>query len=375
MDSHLVDRIYESAFVPEMWPDVLGELARTAEASSGVLHVSDGETHRATASPLTTRMFIAPIVKPGLVWKSPIVTELERLPSEGFVRETDVARTKAMTADELRAIAQDDFFYRLLCGLGGGRGAGVVINLPTKDRLYFSVARQWEKGPVEDRALHRLNELRPHLARAGYMAARLQLTHARVASQTLASLGLAALVLDDAGKVLAANELIEAQSAFIRWRAQDRFSFVDSCADALLHGAIAGIAEPAAGVRSFPVRGGEGEAALVAHVIPIRRAAQDIFSRCAAALALTPVTAPGAPPVELVQSLFDLTPAEARVACGVATGRTLDDIASDNGVAASTVRTQMRAIFDKTGCGRQAEVAALLVGVSAVRLGGSIPEY
>jgi hypothetical protein len=51
---------------------------------------------------------------------------------------------------------------------------------------------------------------------------------------------------------------------------------------------------------------------MVAHTIPIRLSARDIFLRCAAVLALTPVARPQAPPVELVQALFDLTPAEAQ---------------------------------------------------------------
>ena len=67
-------------------------------------------------------------------------------------------------------------------------------------------------------------------------------------------------------------------------------------------------------MRSFAVRGADTNAAMVAHVIPIRRSARDIFVRCAGVLVMTPVTLPQAPPVELVQSLFDLTPAEARVA-------------------------------------------------------------
>lgn len=114
MDPHLVDRIYECAFVPEMWPEVLGELAKIAGASAGVLHISDGETHRATASSLTARVTIAPIVKTGMVWKSPIVTELEQLRCDGFARETDVALAKAITAEELRETGQHDFFYRML---------------------------------------------------------------------------------------------------------------------------------------------------------------------------------------------------------------------------------------------------------------------
>jgi DNA-binding CsgD family transcriptional regulator len=114
-------------------------------------------------------------------------------------------------------------------------------------------------------------------------------------------------------------------------------------------------------VRSFPVRDTGAEAIMVAHVIPIRLSARDIFVRCAAALVLTPVTQPQAPPVELVQSLFDLTPAEARVAH-------VDDIATNGGVSRSTILTQLRRVREKTGCNRQAEVVALLTGISPERL-------
>jgi DNA-binding CsgD family transcriptional regulator len=107
---------------------------------------------------------------------------------------------------------------------------------------------------------------------------------------------------------------------------------------------------------------------MVAHVIPIRLSARDIFVRCAAALVLTPVTLPQAPPVELVQSLFDLTPAEARVARSLASGKTLADIASAGDVSRSTVRTQLDRVMEKTGCNRQADVVALLTGISPARL-------
>src|SRR5437868_3493368 len=63
---------------------------------------------------------------------------------------------------------------------------------------------------------------------------------------------------------------------------------------------------------------------VVAHILPIRRTACDI--RCAAVLVLIPVTLTQAPPVELVQSLFDLTPAEARVARGLAAGETVQGL-------------------------------------------------
>jgi DNA-binding CsgD family transcriptional regulator len=107
---------------------------------------------------------------------------------------------------------------------------------------------------------------------------------------------------------------------------------------------------------------------MVAHVIPIRLSARDIFVRCAAALVLTPVTAPQAPPVELVQSLFDLTPAEARVARGLASGKTVEALATDGGISPNTIRTYLRGVLEKTGCHRQADIVALLTAISSMRL-------
>ena len=68
-----------------------------------------------------------------------------------------------------------------------------------------------------------------------------------------------------------------------------------------------------------------------------------------------------------MRSLFDLTPSEARVARGLATGETLEEIAESGGVAISTVRSQLRQVLQKTGCTRQAEVVSLLANVTLDR--------
>jgi DNA-binding CsgD family transcriptional regulator len=107
---------------------------------------------------------------------------------------------------------------------------------------------------------------------------------------------------------------------------------------------------------------------MIAHVVPIRLSARDIFGRCAAVLVLTAVTAPQAPPVELVQSLFDLTPAEARVARDLASGKAVETIAADGGVSPNTIRTHVRGVLEKTGCTRQVDIVALLTGISSARL-------
>jgi DNA-binding CsgD family transcriptional regulator len=223
---------------------------------------------------------------------------------------------------------------------------------------------------METTVIQQLDALRPHLARSALMSARLHLERARIASETLALLGLPAQVFDQQGKVLAANQLMEALTDQIRWHARDRMSLKDPSAQSLFEQAVSNIdVEGATPVLSFASRGIEGAAAMVAHVVPIRGASRDIFQRCAGVLVMMPVTFPQAPPVELVRSLFDLTPAEARVARSLTTGETVETIASNTGVSRNTVRTQLQGVLEKTGCSRQAEVVALLSGIAVRRDG------
>lgn len=134
----------------------------------------------------------------------------------------------------------------------------------------------------------------------------------------------------------------------MHWRSADRVTLKDRRADEILTEALARIAlNDNGGVRSFPVRDSVTDALMVGHVVPIRYSERDIFARSTAVFVLMPVAAPTSPPVELVMSLFDLTPAEARVARGLAAGKTVDDLAGDNGVSPNTVRVQVRGVLEK----------------------------
>jgi DNA-binding CsgD family transcriptional regulator len=57
------------------------------------------------------------------------------------------------------------------------------------------------------------------------------------------------------------------------------------------------------------------------------------------------VTTPRAPPVELIQSLFDLTPAEARIARSLVSGKTVEEIALERSISVNTVRTHVRGVL------------------------------
>jgi DNA-binding CsgD family transcriptional regulator len=357
----LVDRIYESSLVPELWPGVLAELERLVDVggSGGALFITKADVQFWTASPRAHDR-VKRGVQQGWFRRGQVIPRLFAARHAGFLTDLD-----AFSPEELDQEPMYRDFWR---PEGIGWTAGTAIPVPTGENVIFCLTRRTELGPVERESVQKLDELRPHLARSVLLSARLQLERARIASETLATLGLPALVLDERGKVLAINSLIEALSGYVQWRAHDRVSLKDKAADQLLRDAIAAIDAASGPVRSFPVRDTGAEAMMVAHVIPIRLSARDIFVRCAAAFVLTPVTLPQAPPVELVQSLFDLTPAEARVARSLAAGETVEAIASTRGVSQNTIRMQIRRVLGKTGCTRQVDMVALLTAISPARL-------
>jgi len=64
-------------------------------------------------------------------------------------------------------------------------------------------------------------------------------------------------------------------------------------------------------------------------------------------------------------SRFRLTPAETRIAIGIACGKPLADIADTHGITVQTARTQLKSVFSKTRTNRQAQLAVFLLDVAS----------
>jgi len=356
MQAELVDRIYECSFMPELWPEVLDELAQMTQASGGLLFAVRDKVLNWTSSPALSEVFQS-YVSDGWFTQCTRRVCLFSKNQPSFLGEHDF-----WTQEELEAnpIYRDFFRPR---GLGWSAGTGLMM--PTGDNIVFSVERNYARGPMESAQIQLLNELRPHLARAALIAARLGLRSAKNVNDILTELGLPALVMDESGVVIEANALMAGLKEQVVWRPDGLVVLKDEAANALLFASLPALDKaPTRAVHSFALRGLEGRAAMVAHVVPIRRSAMDIFGRSYALLIVTPVTSRKAPPVELLRSLFDLTVSEARVARGLATGESLDDIASRGGVTRNTVRSQLQQVLEKTGCTRQAEVTAMLTNIA-----------
>ena len=94
------------------------------------------------------------------------------------------------------------------------------------------------------------------------------------------------------------------------------------------------------------------------------RFASGIAMIAVALLVVTPVGASPLPHADLLSGLFDLTPAESRVAAALASGLTTQDHAANLDISRETVRSQLKSVVKKTVTARQAELIRLLASAS-----------
>lgn len=262
----------------------------------------------------------------------------------------------AFTREELE---QEPYYTNFLRPHGLGWCVGTSVYSPAGDVLVVSIEKAHEKGPVPREVAEQLDHLRPHVARAALLSGRVGLERARATVESLKLVGLAAAVLGNAGKVLAANDALFAYEPDIRVGAGSQLGFSNPAAQALFAKASNARSVSVHGA-SIPVRRTRTRDAFVAHVLPMRGSGRDVFSGAEFLLYVTPVIQQPGPPPELLQALFDLSPAEARVAAMIAKGSSVDATADALSVKPNTIRVQLKAVFAKTGTSRQAELVSLL---------------
>jgi DNA-binding CsgD family transcriptional regulator len=361
-DELSIDMAYEAAVVPEMWPQLLDALSGSVGVAGGIVFVANQSSVSWLASE-ALQGFMADFIAEGWDKRNGRGDRVAAGRYDRFVHDLDIFTPAEIERDP----SYRDFYWPR----GFGWGAGTQVKLPSGDLFTISFERHLADGPMGRADLILLDQLRPHLARASMLSARLQLDRMRTAADTLASLGFPAAALRLDGRVLAANSLMAEMSQYIRIGAFDRMRLQDKSADKMLESAVANLQASASGVLSVPLRPRDADA-MVLHLIPIRRRAHDIFANACCLAIVTPVAAPQPPPDALLNDLFDLTPAEARVARFLAQGENVTTIAAMLGTKPATVRDQLKHVLAKTGTHRQSSLIGLLAGISLERGAGTL---
>ncbi len=348
-----IDSIYEAAVVPEKWVDALGAMTAQAGAIEGSLFLYSEDAPPRTISFNQPEGLFAqyqqcwqdsPSTQWGLATRPPAFTTFRaNLPAE------------VLESDPAIAILRQ----RGICD------AAVSMHpLDDGHTFGFGFVRHFDQGLFRARDLAGLNALRPHILRAGLTSARLGMERARSMVATLDGIGLAAAVLAQGGKVIAANPAFESLPRLLVPTAFGGVALSDKVLDARFREALAragnGKDGPAVSI-AIPADA-TGEPMLV-HLLPVRGQAHDIFAGGHVLMVAASLRRRNAPSPELLDGLFDLTRAEARLVCEMARGGTLPEIAERLGLSRHTLRAQFRSIATKTGVRRQTELAQLLAAL------------
>src|SRR5690606_11287927 len=177
----LIDRIYEAAVAPDLWPSVLGDLARYAEGFGGLLFTINNGTMRWIGSPALQDVMPDYIAED---WPARC-TRPQRLfaaQHPGFLGDLDVYTREEMDREPV--------FTEFLRPRGLGWGTATAIPVPSGDAIVVDIERTFDRGPYQRETMDRLDRLRPHLARAALVSARLGLERARSAAESLGLIGL-----------------------------------------------------------------------------------------------------------------------------------------------------------------------------------------
>lgn len=353
----IIDRIYEAAVVTERWPDVLEEIGRSVGARGAVFIAVSAMGPSWICAPSLERE-MADYAAEGWTANTEHIDPLFMDPHPGFRSETTYR-----TIEEIEALAVKRDF---MIPRGLIAGAASVFPGAANDALYLAIEGFTSHAAAES-AVPALDLLRPHIGRALSLAA--QVNHARDEAlvEGLQLGGIGAAITSADGRLRSYNSKFELAVGFMMDTRAGRLGFIDPFLQTALSKALGGRTENIS-VASVALQPRHQQARIVVHLIPLRGRAREVGESDGVLMLVADGSNELLPDPNLLRLLFDLTPAEARIARSISEGMTIDEISKNNGTSAMTVRTQLRSVFAKTGATRQVELVRLLMGIAG-RLG------
>ena len=360
----LVRRIYDAVDNADALPDVLSGFCERIGGENGIIGIL-----KKTPGPLPLAVLfrLDPALMPTLnarhlnnAWRRHMVTLPVGSPaaSDSFVSFDEVRRT--------------DFYGEILEPCGIGHGALFVVDDMPKFHIAMTIHRSTTRGPFTSAELEASQELLPHLRRAMQLRLLLERNHEleKLALEALDQLAAGVLILDSQARVLFANmaareiatarDVIVLTDETVRCRQREQSDVLRRLVGSAIAGGPGGSLLLSASSRRLPV------SALVTPLVgtlAVSLAAQGVQG--AAAVFLSDPERHGATLIEHLQTLYRLSPTEARVAWLIARSKSIGDAAKSLGLAPETVRTHLKHIYVKTGVNRQSALAYLL-GTAAV---------
>lgn len=365
--SSIIGDIYDCVLDPDGWVSVLNRITQTtASAYTTIALASAQDSHGRFAAHSTwdaEQMRVLQVEYgfqdiPGLM--------------PAIVGDLDTPRTtlSCLSEPELRATR----FYREWAEPQGLREGCMVKFVDTSDRLGLlgtTIYSDRDEISVEEQRF--LGLLAPHLRRAALIGDLLdqERVMAHFYRETLGALSTPIIFTDAKGGLLYANASAERMLS-IEAPILSRNGVLQpqnpAMAGALLTAiAAASNADVTLGARGIglPISM-PGETPAVAYVLPLTAGTARAAFRPARTAVFVSTTISTTPiPVTVLMTLFDLTPAEARVLLTIGRGAGATATLQALGIGENTLKTHLNRIYAKTGASRQSDLVKLVADIGA----------
>ncbi len=365
----LVGAIYDTVLDRTIWPDVLKKLSLFVEGAASAVFWEDGVSNQGDVyfyddgipryyKDLYFSKYVGlnPITIPRLFTNvdEPIATG-DLVPYEEFL--------------------QTRFYREWAQPQGLVDFVSITLEKTAGKAAMFGVFRHARNGVVDEGARQRIQLLAPHIRRAVLISKVVDFKRdeAEIFARTLDGLCAAVILVDARGRIVHANA---AAGALLS----------DGCVIQAVNGALTASARQAdLRLRAIFDAAAEGDKAIgkegialsllgktgeryVAHALPLTSRARRQTGRTLGAVAAifvhkACIEAPSTPVA--IAEAYRLTMAELRVLFAIVEVGGVPEVAETLGIAASTVRTHLGRLYEKTGVRRQADLVKLVAGFSS----------
>jgi DNA-binding CsgD family transcriptional regulator len=353
-----IEAIYDAGTDAERWPHALATLSDLINGQTGTLaHLTPREALLEIVTDPALSGRIADYLDHNLWYQRRHLASLNRaIAGEHLASPVEVKRTP------LYAYILREFDLLHMCGimfLNEGPHFGTV-----------SVLRSERCGPFEPSEVALMDAVAPHISRAMRISHLLHAANFYAADLETAAnhLAFGLMLIDNQGRVLFANAVAKDMLAAgsLRTGLDGRLLATSGKGGDGVQALLKNVSarREAVGAR---LQGGDSDLKLIGVPLPRRRQDFACTSRTAeAALLLFDATYGKPPTLALIAQIYQLTKAEARLAQALLGGESVNDYAGRAGLSRNTIKSQLGALFGKTGTRRQGELIRQLSRLAAV---------
>ncbi|WP_342119784.1 helix-turn-helix transcriptional regulator [Pseudoduganella sp. OTU4001] len=364
---HAVGKIYDAALDPAEWEAALSAIAGAVGAVAGFVAGLDVRKglgaywHSIGHTPHTQQLY-----NERYLTIDPTLAHIANHPGRAFA-----------CCDYLdeQAVAASRFHQEFLLPLGIRHILSGVTKSHGSTVCFFGFQRALSQEPFGAAETSFMQDLIPHLARVDDIANRIHRIseEKRLAMAMLDHIDYAIVLVDQRGQICLSNQRAEKlfesketiSSIFGRIRLA-RAADNEALAAALRCATACDGAEPAAQALEIGHAAGGDSVHLIVLPIGVSGSAPNGEQQASAAIIIADARQQRSMASQVLKSSFGLTPAEIKVAMGIAHGRAPDALGSDLSISLATVKTHTQRIYQKTGVSRQVDLSRLIYGLPAV---------